>query len=227
MASQNFTIFPAAEVFLQGSKQAAISKVANVSANKVHFSTTIGGKSEKIGKLDLVTYILKSSGTIGTSTESWDVRANDVKFNIVLSEWSWCGCKKGQTNQVGAFIDVDVEIKGRGGAPKQTGGNKTYDMGGTPLQLSNQILADGKWVSMPAGYPKLTLKGSKAIFTFRFPRFTTSATYDPIIGMSSTLPATNPDNSDNNLATSDSTMPGPSSTVAFACLMMVISTIRL
>ena len=34
---------------------------------------------------------------------------------------------------------------------------------------------------MPEGYPKLTIQGSKNIFTFRFPKFTTKAVYDPTV----------------------------------------------
>jgi len=34
---------------------------------------------------------------------------------------------------------------------------------------------------MPAGYPKMTVQGSKTIFTFRFTKFTSEALYDPVI----------------------------------------------
>merc|ERR1719199_1075060 len=39
---------------------------------------------------------------------------------------------------------------------------------------------------MPEGYPKFELKGSKQSYTFRFPKFTDTAFYDPIVGFSST-----------------------------------------
>ena len=39
---------------------------------------------------------------------------------------------------------------------------------------------------MPEGYPKFELKGSKQSYTFRFPKFTDTAFYDPIVGFRST-----------------------------------------
>ena len=49
------------------------------------------------------------------------------------------------------------------------------------LELSDEVNADGKWVRMPSGYPKVTYQGSKQLFAFRMPRFSTSALYDPVI----------------------------------------------
>lgn len=86
----------------------------SVHAQKVRFSSPIS----TIGKITLDTFILKSSGTVGTDTESWAVRANDVKFNIVLSDWDFCDpCGNGNNAASSAFIDVAVKIKGQGAAP--------------------------------------------------------------------------------------------------------------
>jgi hypothetical protein len=205
-----------------------------VHAQKVVFSTPVNS----IGTLELQTFILKSGGTIGTDTESWEARANDVKFNIKLSDWSFCGdagveCGQGKSVQVGTFIDVDVKIKGKASSPTPDGEessgsgdgadeedtlddgtegevliadesgrrsrkasaakakNKDYDLGGgVPLQLSDRVLVDGVWASMPEGFPKMVIKGGSAIFTFRFPKFNDSAVYDPVIGFSESLEST-------------------------------------
>ena len=49
------------------------------------------------------------------------------------------------------------------------------------LELSDEVLLDGQWVAMPAGYPKIEMQGTKQLFKFRMPRFTASALYDPVI----------------------------------------------
>ena len=56
-----------------------------------------------------------------------------------------------------------------------------------PLVLSNRVLKDGAWVSMPDGFPKMETQGGSAIFIFRFPKFNDNAVYDPIIGMGETI----------------------------------------
>ena len=58
-----------------------------------------------------------------------------------------------------------------------------YDLGGdVPLTLSDRVLVDGTWTSMPSGYPHMEIQGGSAIFVFRFPTFSVNATYDPTIG---------------------------------------------
>lgn len=52
------------------------------------------------------------------------------------------------------------------------------------MELSNRVEVDDKWVDMPAGFPTITLQGSKTVHTFRFPKFTTAAKYDPLISSS-------------------------------------------
>lgn len=161
----------------------------DVDAQKISFFSTVSS----IGKINFDTYVMKSGGTVGSDTESWVVRAGDVKWNIVLSEWQWCGtgaadavCKSGQTDQVGAFIDIEIKIKGKAASPTaKTGNPKNYELGGgVDLELSDRVLVDGTWMAMPEGYPTMTTKGGAAIFKFRFPKFTTSATYDPVMGTS-------------------------------------------
>ena len=66
--------------------------------------------------------------------------------------------------------------------------NKIKDLGdGAILELSDQILVDGNWTTMPDGYPSYEQKGGKQIYTFRFPKFTDTAFYDPIVGFDSSV----------------------------------------
>lgn len=177
-ASQDFTIHPAES-----------AKIGEVSATMIAFDTPIS----TIGRLSVNTYILKNSGTVGTDTETWAVRANDVKFNIALSEWKWCGeasdCKQGGTTQNGEYIDVDIKIKGKAAKPERNGSSKDYDLGAdVGLDLSDRVFVDGAWTTMPAGFPKMELKGGSAIFTFRFPKFDQEAMYDPVVEFADSLP---------------------------------------
>jgi len=162
----------------------------SVSTNAVDFSTSI---STDIGKLDVMTYIFRNNGTVGTDTERWKVIFGDIKFNLFLSSWQWCGdqvnCGNGKNVETGAFIDVGIEIKSKSDPKKQTGKNESFALGdGIDLQLSNRVMIDGVWANMPAGYPLLEEKDGKSLFTFRFPKFTTNATYDPVMHLSEASP---------------------------------------
>merc|ERR1711991_469799 len=150
----------------------------NIRANAVEFSTTV---SDNIGNLNVITYIFGTNGTVGTDTESWYIIQGDVKFNLFLSSWKWCGdqltCGIGNNAQTGSFIDVGIEIKSKSKPTKNLGNNDSFALGGgVDLQLSNRILIDGVWGSMPDGYPKLEVHNGKTLFTFRFPKFVTNAT---------------------------------------------------
>ena len=56
-------------------------------------------------------------------------------------------------------------------------------MGLSRMILSAIVDVDGTWQSMPTGYPKLEASnnGDQNTLTFRFPKFSTFAMYDPII----------------------------------------------
>ena len=181
-ASQNFNIAKPVDAELNSK----LNLVGPVSATKVSFSSTVGS----VGIIEVDVLIMKNAGTIGSDKESWAVRANDVKFNIVLKDWKWCGgaatCKQGKAVEVGAFVDVAVKIKGKGTPTKSTkpGANKTVALGaGVALELSDRVSVDGKWAAMPAGYPKMSTVGGSVVVTFRFPKFSKIATYDPVVGM--------------------------------------------
>jgi len=78
---------------------------------------------------------------------------------------------------------LDVTIKGSLAAQrKNSSSNSSFGLGGgLSLELSRQVLVDKKWQAMSAGFPKVAIQGSATTLTFRFPRFTNSALYDPVI----------------------------------------------
>ena len=160
-ATQSFTFSPLRDVAYQ-----------NVSAKEFTFETPI----YDIGRLQLDTLLLGNDGSVGTETETWNVRPGDLKWNIRLSEWTFCNpCADG----IAEFVDVGIEIKGQ----EETKSNTTVDLGSATLQLSNRVTVDGVERDMPSDYPKVVTKGSKQLYVFRFPTFQTSATYDPLLQM--------------------------------------------
>lgn len=137
---------------------------------------------------------------MGTDLETWAVRNGDVKFNLALSNWHWCGdgaeCGKGQTSQVGAFIDVVISVKGSGEAKAGPDGKSVELGGGATIELSDRVFVDGEWTTMPAGYPMVSTQGSSTMFTFRFPKFSESALYDPVVSSGDVEPLLTEDERD-------------------------------
>jgi len=176
-----------------------VCKGANASI--LTFNSDVSG----IGKIKVDTYIVDTYGFAGPDEDSlWTVAPGDMKFNIELSDWKYCGSTdkdgkktecldgKDKKSEIGEFIDIDIKIKGKkpkaekkpkgeDKGRKGKGKKDDYDLGGAVnLRLTNLITVDGKVVEMPAGYPMVKTKGSSQIFTFRFPKFATRGVYDPI-----------------------------------------------
>jgi len=167
-------------------------------ATRIAFSSTINN----IGKIKVETFIVEHAGVAGPDSDSlWAVNPGDMKFNVELSEWKFCGhnitCKKHKNSpdtEFGEFVDIEVEVKGKsskpvnkakapkGGRPGK-GKKSDFDLGGgIDLKLTNLVDVDGNITEMPEGYPMVETKGKdKTVFTFRIPRFTHKALYDPLI----------------------------------------------
>ena len=100
--------------------------VNGIDAQKISFDSDVN----EIGNIRFDTYVLKSAGTIGTDTESWAARAGDVKWNIVLSDWKWCGSgDEPRTCDAGEYVDVVVKIKGKKEQTENGTSSKTLDLG--------------------------------------------------------------------------------------------------
>lgn len=144
---------------------------------------------------------------MGTDLETWAVRNGDVKFNLALSNWHWCGegaeCGKGQTSQVGAFIDVVISVKGSAEAKVGSDGKSVELGGGATIELSDRVFVDGEWTTMPAGYPMVSTQGSSTMFTFRFPKFSESALYDPVVSSGDAEPLLTEDERDTLISQSE------------------------
>jgi len=172
-----------------------------VRASKTSFTSKIGHKSASIGKIQVDTFVVAEAGLCGPDEDAlWQVVPGDMKFNIELSDWTWCGDKNkaGDTecgNEVGKFVDFAIKVKGKNSVlarndvkkkdKERSGKGKKQDFvmgGGINFRLTNLVEIDGNVTEMPEGYPKMESKGKHdTIFTFRFPRFATKAKYDPLL----------------------------------------------
>ena len=158
-----------------------------VPADCIDFSTTlVGGAANFL----VTTLIFLHNGVIHpTVNESWAVAGGTVKFSIQVSSWPFCNGESGNPCQgdSGAFLEFGMEIKGSAdtslpeGEKRFTLATDAATGNNITLELSDEVLLDGQWVAMPAGYPKIEFQGTKQLFKFRMPRFTASALYDPVI----------------------------------------------
>ena len=160
-------------------------------ASILPFTSTV---SDDIGTIRVETFIFKEHGTVttdGSEEETMSVTTGDFKWNIELSDWSFCGvdveCKQGQTEQVGAGIEVKMEMKGNGNAMEINDGRKVELGGGLEVFVSKMLYCDNEWLPMEAGYPLFTVQGSKQLWTLRFPRFISTCTYDPLLNTGAVL----------------------------------------
>lgn len=130
-----------------------------------------------VGHLRVVVLLIQENATIDTGAEQWLVSRGDMKFNIEMRDWTFCApCDDG----VADFIELGIEIKSSKEANTAEQA-KTIDIGGAILQLASEAEVDGAKVSLPSGYPKIIAKGGKKLFVFRFPKFNSLLSYDPLL----------------------------------------------
>ena len=111
---------------------------------------------------------------MGLNNDTWSVGVGDLKWNIRLWDWTWCGdsgtsCKTGEVRDA-VELDIIVQNMGGGSASKKAGSNKTVSLGSAELQLSTEVQTDCVWQDMAADYPMVTTQGSSTTITFRFPK---------------------------------------------------------
>lgn len=170
-ASQTYTIGP-----LEPTSIVSNNRVVN--ASKISFSSTIN----TVGQVTIDTYVIKNPGLVGTANHSWFLQPGDLKWNIMLSSWQWCGCKKDNKTEIGAYIDVDINIKGFQQARRYRGSNKIVNLGNiTQIQVSDSIIVDNSYQAAPSGYPLVLAEGKVFSVTFRFPRFKYFGMYESVV----------------------------------------------
>ena len=117
---------------------------------------------------------------------------------VARARRSTIGTRLAAAQRVHPSVHVEHELPVRRGraAGCRKGVEKEWDLGqGATLDLSELVMVDGNLTSMPVGYPKLEVKGSKQLYTFRFPRFKESVLYESVVSF-------NPDAFDDSSARS-------------------------
>lgn len=156
---------------------------STIESRKVQLEATIDG----VGSIALDAYVMLNDGNITTpGTESWAVSVGDVKFNVELSNWTFCGdpAPCGDSNETSAYADLAFTIQGNSETPQHSDNNAlVFNLGGNvPLLLSSEVEVDAFMRDMPEGFPRAESSTSQGtVFMFRFPKFAEGASYDPII----------------------------------------------
>jgi len=87
----------------------------------------------------------------------------------------------------------DVALQADGSGKRFTLSTDAAYGNNVTLELSDEVWVGDRWVKMPAGYPSVTMQGSKQLFAFRLPKFSGTALYDPVVnGLGSPAPPTTP-----------------------------------
>jgi hypothetical protein len=141
-------------------------------------------------KFTVFVYIFNESGSIDTGAKNnVTVNKGTLKFSVKIDNWSFClnntvaeaNCVTGQTVEVGSFVDFAITIKGKDSAKLADSKKNQFSFGDANVILPNNIQLDGNNTTMPEGYPAFVSTNTTNSFVFRFPKFTSSAYYDPIV----------------------------------------------
>lgn len=171
-AGLNFTISPSQTVSIVSNRRV-------VNASKISFSSLISG----VGLVTIETFVIRNNGWIGPNNQTWLVQPGDLKWNIMLSSWSWCGCSKRNRSEVSAFIDVRIKINSLQEARRFRGSNKIMSLGNTTqLQVTDAVIVDNVYQPAPVGYPAVVAEGKKeSSLIFRFPKFRYFGMYESVV----------------------------------------------
>ena len=153
----------------------------NIQARKISFEATI----TNVGSIEMDIFVMLSNGTITNGEESWAVEAGDVKFNLIIDDWLFCGESNpcGDESEVGHYLDIAIEVQGNSTSPEASEDDGlVFNLGGgVPLVLSKRVEVDNFMVDMPKGYPRAESSDQGTVFFFRFPKFEERVQYDPIV----------------------------------------------
>ena len=133
-------------------------------------------------------YLFSKKGEIKLgNNKTIEVNEGSLKFSVNISNWPFCSypCKdsscwiKGQINEIGSFLDFQIEITGKDNAKKS---GDYYDLGNSKFILDDVVNIDNSsWYKIPNDiYEKVQ---NTDLFTFRFPTFQKNILYDPVVSM--------------------------------------------
>lgn len=138
-------------------------------------------------------YYVTADGAFILNKELQRIYANNVILTLTLDGWKWCSPCDGDdgASVTGAFLDVNVVLELPDGSVVEEqdvrNGPRELNLGNRmTLYLSNQVKTDGKWKTMPTGYPMLSEIPEQANsykMVIRLPKFEKRVLYDPVISI--------------------------------------------
>ncbi len=126
-------------VFTFYEEQIGVIPYSNISSSFFTFEIQLRGLTSLIS---VGIYIAMEGGEIRLDNDIQELHRGQIKVFIDLSNWTWCGCKHGQQNQVGSFVDLEISIQSReNSVSKQdsSSGLDRYSFGNVSVDLSNKV----------------------------------------------------------------------------------------
>ena len=119
----------------------------NIAVVQFSFTATIP-LSGQSATLKSVVLVFKKDGTIDLGGETIKVKEGDMKFNVMIEDWTFCGhagttCQTDQTTVTGKYLDFGMEIKRKGPIQTPADDSTIYGLGdGSVLILPKQVTYD-------------------------------------------------------------------------------------
>jgi hypothetical protein len=171
-----------------------------VIADRINFTSNVFSSTVGVIRVSILIFRVNTTINVGT-TESFNVTAGTLKFNVQVDNWPFCVatdtntksftyCKSNGVTQNGARIVLGITIKvnDTANAVFSNTGPLAYSLANTvQYQLSEQVFYSATgWTQEPAGFPEVLFSTDSAgnpIATTRiaFDKFTGSAFYDPLV----------------------------------------------
>ena len=89
-------------------EKAAMPNAGSLKASMTKFSADLGAD---VGKLAIDLALAEEAGEVVIGGETQALEKGDMKFNIELTEWKWCGAE--DATGAAKFLDVYMEVKGK------------------------------------------------------------------------------------------------------------------
>ncbi|KAI0225747.1 hypothetical protein LSAT2_023489 [Lamellibrachia satsuma] len=138
----------------------------------------------EVGNMAVDMALPENDGEIDIDGEKQKLKKGDLKFNIELTEWNWCG-DEGEDGAA-AFLDVYIEVNSTHRPNMRRGRSASapasFDLGdNTTMSFSGKFQKDGgNWTNVVDGYPKVD-DSDPSLVIVRFTRFNSSLLYDPTV----------------------------------------------
>ena len=85
-----------------------LPNAGTMKASMTKFEANLG---DDVGKISIDLALAEQAGVVTVAEEKQILKKGDMKFNLELSEWNWCG--ESGASGAAEFLDVYIEVKGK------------------------------------------------------------------------------------------------------------------